>query len=193
MSATTPAQSVPGDAPSDRSATQAVDVLVVVGTDHHKFDRVVRWIDEWVAGRPGVSAMVQYGTSVPPVRAAGSSLVAHSQLQILMRDAQVVVSHGGPATITEIRRIGKLPLVVPRDPALGEHIDGHQQRFSRRMGSSGFVVLCETRDALFEALDDAIANPSAYRVTAEGEAHRIASTVAEYGRILDSVIAASRH
>lgn len=174
------------------SADKSVDVLVVVGTDHHTFDRVVRWTDEWLREHPGRTALVQYGTSQAPAVAEGQSLVPHAQLQALMRSARVVVSHGGPATITEIRRLGKLPVVVPRNPDLDEHVDGHQQRFSRRMGASGFVVLAEEQSAFVAALDKAMAEPDAFRVAAEGEAERVAATVAAYGRIFDSVIAASR-
>jgi UDP-N-acetylglucosamine transferase subunit ALG13 len=191
VSATTPAPSLPGDPSGDPDCVGTVDVLVVVGTDHHRFDRVVRWTDEWLRRRPGASALVQYGTSAAPTAADGRPLVPHAQLQELMRSARVVVSHGGPATITEIRKLGKLPVCVPRDPALDEHVDGHQQRFARRMGASGFVVLCESQEAFEASLDAAMEDPASFSVTADGEAERIAATVAAYGRILDGVIAAS--
>jgi UDP-N-acetylglucosamine transferase subunit ALG13 len=184
-----PAVGEPGAEP----ARAVHDLVVVVGTDHHRFDRVVAWTDAWLRARgPQVSALVQHGTSRAPVVAQGRPLVPYAQLQQAMRDARVVVSHGGPATITEVRRLGKMPVVVPRDPALDEHVDGHQQRFSRRMGQSGLVVLCETQEAFDAALDAAMDDPERFAVNADGEAERIEATVAHYGEILDAVIASGR-
>lgn len=183
----TPAGPAPAAAPG-----AAPDILVIVGTDHHRFGRVVTWTDEWLAAHPGVTALVQHGTSPSPARAQGRALVPYAELQDLMRRCRVVVSHGGPATITEVRRLGKLPVVVPRDPALDEHVDGHQQRFARRMGELGLVVLCETREAYGRALDAATADPASFAVTADDEAERIRETVERYGQILDEVIAAGR-
>ena len=37
-------------------------VFVTVGSDHHRFDRLVSWVDAWAAGRD-VDCVIQYGTS----------------------------------------------------------------------------------------------------------------------------------
>ncbi len=170
-------------------------VVVVVGTDHHRFDRLIHWIDEWVAhAAPGVDAVVQHGHAAAPARAHGRSLIPHAELQQLMAAASVVVTHGGPATIVEARRLGHRPLVVPRDPARDEHVDGHQIRFSRRLGEQGLVVVCETREELLSGLDAARADPSSVRLdtsaTAGDEAVRAA--VDSVGRIVDALAAQAR-
>ena len=153
-------------------------VLVAVGTDHHPFDRVVEWVDTWLeqgaAGR--VDALVQYGHSQPPAVAEGSALLDHEDLQDAMNRADVIVCHGGPATITEARRHGKLPICVPRDPERGEHVDSHQQLFARRMGTGGIVRLAETRDALWSALDAALSEPSTFRIASSANGVASAST-----------------
>ena len=153
-------------------------VLVAVGTDHHPFDRVVEWVDAWLEqGAVGrVDALVQYGHSQPPAVADGSSLLDHEDLQDAMNRADVIVCHGGPATITEARRHGKLPICVPRDPERGEHVDSHQQLFARRMGTGGIVRLAETRDALWSALDAALSEPSAFRIASSANGVASAST-----------------
>jgi UDP-N-acetylglucosamine transferase subunit ALG13 len=178
--------------PEEEETGAAPDILVVVGTDHHRFDRVVVWTDTWARSHPGISVMVQHGTSPAPAFAAGHPLVPYDQLQNSMRGARVVVTHGGPATITEARRLGKVPVVVPRDPRLREHVDDHQQRFARRMGASGLVVLCESEGDFHRALDRALEDPAAFSVTATGEIERIRGTVERYGSIFDAVIASSR-
>lgn len=171
-------------------------ILAVVGTDHHRFDRLIDWLDAWLAIQDvPVRAVVQHGSSVAPRLAEGHALIPHADVQQLMRDATVVISHGGPATITEIRRLGKLPIVVPRDPARGEHVDGHQQRFTRRLGQMDRVVLCETESAFTAALDAARIDPGALTIDAEAGAGQkaVAETVDRVGHIIDDLIVRSRH
>ena len=140
-------------------------VLVAVGTDHHPFDRAVEWVESWLRTRlDQVDVLVQYGHSKPPEVARGSALLDHTDLQQAMAGASVVVCHGGPATITEARRHGKLPICLPRDPALGEHVDNHQMLFAQRMGDGGVVRLAQTERELWAALDEALAHPERFTV-----------------------------
>jgi UDP-N-acetylglucosamine transferase subunit ALG13 len=130
----------------------------MVGTDFHPFDRLVGWIDDWLerAG-DGVRCVVQHGSSRPPRNASAAAYLSYTELQTAMGSADIVVCHGGPATITEARAHGHRPICVPRDPALDEHIDGHQQRFARRLGEAGLVRLAETPEALNVALAETLA------------------------------------
>jgi UDP-N-acetylglucosamine transferase subunit ALG13 len=141
-------------------------VLVAVGTDHHPFDRAVDWVEAWLADQQAagreIEVLVQYGHSRVPRIAGGSSLLEHAELQSAMSRATVVVCHGGPATISEARRHGKLPICMPRDPERGEHVDNHQQLFARRMGSAGVVRLAEAEGDLRAALDEAIGHPDRF-------------------------------
>ncbi len=131
-------------------------VLVLVGTDHHRFDRLIAWVDRW-ASDTGADVLVQHGTSRAPKVATGAPYLDWDAVQSRLAAADVVVSHGGPATIAEARKAGHVPVVVPRDPHLGEHVDEHQQLFSRRLGASGLVALAETEAELRAALDAAAA------------------------------------
>ena len=140
-------------------------VLVAVGTDHHPFDRAVEWVESWLRTRlDPVDVLVQYGHSKAPAVARGSALLDHADLQEAMARASVVVCHGGPATITEARRHGKLPICLPRDPALGEHVDNHQMLFAQRMGAGGVVRLAQTERELRTALDEALTHSERFTV-----------------------------
>ena len=129
-------------------------VLVVVGTDYHPFDRLVRWVDDWLGGRSEpVRCLVQYGSSDSPRRAEGTAMLDHESVQQLISEARVVVSHGGPTTIAEARRRGHHPIVVPRDPRHGEHVDDHQMRFARRLAQDGLVELVGSAEQLASSLE----------------------------------------
>jgi UDP-N-acetylglucosamine transferase subunit ALG13 len=61
----------------------------------------------------------------------------------LLTSAQIVITHGGPATIAEARAAGRIPIVVPRRVAYGEHVDDHQLAYARWLAAVGEVLLVE--------------------------------------------------
>jgi UDP-N-acetylglucosamine transferase subunit ALG13 len=140
------------------------------------------------AGVPGL--ILQYGHSTPPPLPGAVPFLGHEELQQAMATSTLVVTHGGPATITEARRNGHLPIVVPRDPAHREHVDNHQQLFARRLGAAGMVCLCETENEFADALDKGLANPTAYELAADPQAQDArAEAVAKVGRIVEDLVA----
>lgn len=176
-----------------RSGAGQVQVLVAVGTDKHPFDRLVDWLRGWqptVIDR--VALTLQHGhTAVADVPGAVAFL-GHDELQAAMSAADLVVCHGGPATILEARRHGRVPIVVPRDPSHGEHVDDHQLRFARRLGAAGLVVVCETRAAFLAALTAGLAEPSRFVVRADPDAARAReAAVARVGEIVEDLVVAA--
>ncbi|WP_166136702.1 glycosyltransferase [Nocardioides ochotonae] len=114
-------------------------VLALVGTDHHPFHRLVDWVDAAAVRHPDVRFVVQHGAAAPPLVAEGHKFLSHARLTTEMTRCAAVVCHGGPGTIMDARAAGHVPLCVPRDPGLGEHVDGHQLRFARLVGAAGVV------------------------------------------------------
>lgn len=167
---------------------EALDVFVTVGTDHHPFDRVVGWADR-LAER-GLRVVVQYGTSRPPTVARGHDLVPIRDLEAMMRGATVVVTHGGPATIMQVRDLGIVPIVVARDPAHGEHVDGHQMRFAARLAELGNVVAGQDETAFFAAVERALADPTAFRAPVSSA--RTDEVVATIGDLIDTLVETRR-
>ena len=139
-------------------------VLVTVGTDHHPFTRVVEWTNDYVAAQPSESVefVCQHGTAAPPSLGRHEPYVGHDALQQLMRKAAAVVCHGGPSTMLESLRLGRMPIVVPRRQQFGEAVDDHQLEFSRFLCRCEQVVMAETEEQLHAALDRALADPDAF-------------------------------
>lgn len=177
----------------DGAAVAQIELLVAVGTDKHPFDRLVEWLAQWHAEAPEpIGLTMQHGHTTAPQLPGAVPFLGHDALQQAMIDADLVVCHGGPATILEARRHGHLPIVVPRDPTRGEHVDNHQLLFARRLGAAGLVALCETREALHDALAAGLADPSRYAVTADPGAHEAQrAAVARVGQIVDDLVARS--
>lgn len=113
-------------------------IFVTVGTHHQPFDRLVAAAE---ALTDLGEVVVQLGPST--VRPAGCTVHAYlpwAQQRAMIEGADAVLCHAAPATIFECWQAGLRPIVMPRDPSLGEHVDDHQQRFASRLGTGAHVV-----------------------------------------------------
>jgi UDP-N-acetylglucosamine transferase subunit ALG13 len=160
-------------------------IVALVGTDHHPFERLVRWVDAW-AGARDARVVVQHGTARPPDHAEGVRLLPGDELAQLLASATAVVSHGGPGTIAAARAAGRLPIVVARDPQRGEHVDDHQIRFVAAAARAGEVRVASDAEALAAELDRAVADPSTMRVPAGSR--DVAATVERFGTLVDRLV-----
>lgn len=162
-------------------------IFVAVGTDHHRFDRLVEWVDEWCARQRGlVECTVQFGTSRRPEVAAGIDYLPHDELQMRMAGADVVVSHGGPSTIADAWKAGHVPVVVPRDDGFGEHVDDHQMKFAQRLEAARRAHVAWSQSQLESLLDSATSAPEAFRSDAfDGD---VAATVARFEDLIGKLL-----
>jgi len=114
-------------------------IFCTVGTHEDPFDRLLRALDALPGGEP---VHIQSGYSTyAPTRCTAEAMMPFQAVQDAMRKARIVVTHGGPASIMQALSHGKVPIVVPRQSAFGEHVDDHQVRFSAKIGDRVLVVL----------------------------------------------------
>lgn len=159
-------------------------VAVIVGTDHHPFNRLVRWCDEFAADHPDVDVRIQYGSASPPTHADGSSLWTKEQLYDIVAAAHTVVSHGGPGTISDIRSGGTWPVVLPRSPALGEHVDAHQMRFVERVASTGLVEPVWDESSLHAIILRRLSLPRDSGLESSIDAQQVSATVQRFTELV---------
>ncbi|MFE3453695.1 glycosyltransferase [Nonomuraea sp. NPDC059194] len=144
---------------------RAALVFVTVGTDHHKFDRLMTWLENW---NGSAELVVQHGSSRPVGGARCHDFLPHPEMLELFATADAVVCQGGPGSIMEARRAGRLPIVVPRLARYDEVVDDHQVSFSRRVAELGKIALAETEHELHTLLDHAVREPDAFTVPPGG-------------------------
>ena len=162
-------------------------VVALTGTDHHPFERLVSWVDAAAARRTDVRFVVQHGLSAPPRVAEGHQFIVHAHLVWLLSTASAVVCHGGPGLITEAREAGHVPLCVPRDPQLKEHVDGHQRRFASLAAQEGYVRTVWSQAAFDEELDEMLARAADGREPGTANSVRVAAR-AMVGAELDELL-----
>lgn len=161
------------DALADVDAGSAsLQIFSTVGTDHHPFNRLGGWVDAWLGRRTStdeVSLYSQIGTSDPPDEGGYDRLVPYDEMIRRMATSDIVVCHGGPATVMDARRVGKLPIVVPRESGRGEHVDDHQVRFSKFLERRSLALVATDAATFDDHLDKVSADPSLVVIEPDGQ------------------------
>ena len=173
--------------PEDAAASTKPLIFVTVGTDPHPFDRLIDWVDSWMRDGGGrARCLVQSGKSRAPRYAEWRDYLAAGEMEAAMREAAVVVSHGGPGTVTECHRQGLKPIVVPRIGRLGEHVDDHQLAFTRYMAARGEIFAAHGEAELHELLNRALERWEEFVFT--GTVVEGTSAIERFERLVDELL-----
>lgn len=162
-----------------------LNIVETVGSDHHPFDRLIGWTDNWASKQlSAIELSVQHGTAEAPRHGEATAYLPHPTLMHLLKKADVVITQGGPMGIVETRRLGLKPIVVPRLKAFGEVVDDHQVDLCRRLADRGDIWIAEDEGALHHALDIALANPSALRFDPVDAEAGVEESVARFAQVV---------
>lgn len=89
-------------------------------------------------------------TDVSDLAISGREVVPAHELEHAMSEADVVIAHAGTGTALTSLRMGKRPILVPRDSSHGQHIDDHQFQTAAWLDKKG-LALSRKVDELTEA------------------------------------------
>ena len=126
-------------------------IFVTVGTHEQPFNRLIKKVDELKYEEIiKEDVIIQTGfSSYEPKYCQYSKLISYQRMIKNVKNAHIVITHGGPASFIMPLQIGKTPIVVPRQHQFNEHVNDHQLEFTRnvlkRMGS---IILVENIDKL---------------------------------------------
>lgn len=116
-------------------------IFVTVGTHEQQFNRLLKEMDKLVEnGTIKEEVFIQTGYSTyEPKYCKWSKLIPYKEMEQKVKEARIVITHGGPASFIAPLQIGKTPIVVPRQIEFDEHVNNHQLYFakqvSERMGT----------------------------------------------------------
>lgn len=116
-------------------------IFVTVGTHEQQFNRLLKEMDRLVeTGVIKEEVFIQTGFSTyEPKLCKWSKLISYKEMEKRVKEARIVITHGGPASFITPLQIGKTPIVVPRQFDFDEHVNNHQLDFakqvSERMGT----------------------------------------------------------
>jgi UDP-N-acetylglucosamine transferase subunit ALG13 len=165
-------------------------LLVTVGSDHHPFGRLIRWIDDYLDDRhptPPLRYVCQYGTAPAPRSSVEAhAYIDHADLQALMQRASAIVVQGGPYSMIESLRNGRVPIAVPRQRDLREHVDDHQLAFCRFLAERNEILLATTEEEFYAAMDKVLHDPDAFTAPPAVYAEQRAAAVQRFGSAINT-------
>lgn len=91
-----------------------------------------------------------------PLLARGLGIQPFDVLTDMAQSANAIITHGGPASVALALSAGHSPVVVPRNPALREHVDDHQLRFAAWLAERRGITVVLEMDALGDAVRTAL-------------------------------------
>lgn len=108
-------------------------IFVTVGTHEQPFNRLVKKVDDLVAqGNIKEKVVIQTGFSTyNATHCEAHKMMSFDEMQQALKDARIVITHGGPSSFIEALQFGKVPIVVPRKEKYHEHVNNHQVDFTK--------------------------------------------------------------
>ncbi|MFT9457217.1 MAG: glycosyltransferase [Liquorilactobacillus hordei] len=110
-------------------------IFVTLGTHEQPFNRVLIEIDLLKKNKViNENVVVQSGFSTYRMKYCEQyDVITYEQMKKNIKDARIVISHGGPASFLMVLQEKKVPIVVPRQKRFNEHVNDHQVEFVRQI------------------------------------------------------------
>lgn len=129
-------------------------IFVTVGTHEQQFNRLVEYMDKW-SDKHNEEVVIQTGYSTyEPKYCKWQKLFSFQEMSTNVKEARIVITHGGPSSFIAPLQIGKTPIVVPRKYECNEHVNNHQVSFSKAIAERmGTIIAVEDINKLGETID----------------------------------------
>ena len=130
-------------------------IFVTVGTHEQQFDRLIKAADQVKGtGKIQEDLIIQTGyCRYEPKYADARQWLPYAEMAETVRKARIVITHGGPSSFMMPLQLGRIPVVVPRSKAFGEHVNDHQINFCRAVESRYHnILLVEDTEKLGDVL-----------------------------------------
>lgn len=118
-------------------------IFVTVGTHEQQFNRLLEEMDRLVeTGVIKEEVFIQTGFSTyEPKHCKWSKLIPFKEMDKRVKEARIVITHGGPASFIAPLQVGKTPIVVPRQFEFDEHVNNHQLEFAKQVSERMGTIL----------------------------------------------------
>lgn len=106
-------------------------IFVTVGTHEQQFNRLIKEIDRLKeSGIIQENVLMQTGFSTyEPKYCEWKKMLSYNEMNEMYDKADIIITHGGPASFMKALEMKKVPIVVPRQAQFDEHVNDHQVDF----------------------------------------------------------------
>lgn len=132
-------------------------IFVSVGTHEQSFERLIKKMDELVLnGKITEEVIIQRGfTPYEPKHCQSQAIISFDEMNDYMEKADIIITHGGPATFMLALEKGKIPIVVPRKYQFKEHVNDHQVEFANKVAREmNNIIVIEDVEELEAHIND---------------------------------------
>jgi beta-1,4-N-acetylglucosaminyltransferase len=128
-------------------------ILVTVGTHVRGFERLIHKMDD-IAGRIQEEVVIQIGnTDYQPKYAKFFKFKNYQEMEQLMKEARVIICHGGAGTILLALKHGKTVISVPRLKEYNEVLVDHQLDLVYTLANEKRIIAVYNMELLEKALN----------------------------------------
>ena len=130
--------------------------LVILGTQDKEFTRLLKMVeDEIKKGLIKGDVIVQAGqTKYKSNYMEILDLIPNAKFNKLIKEADLVITHGGVGSIISALKQGKKVIAVPRLSKYGEHVNDHQLEIVEEFGKLGYIKSATNKRELTKALEE---------------------------------------
>lgn len=131
-------------------------MFVTVGNATQGFTRLLEAVDtaagNGVFGDEKVFMQAGNNPHFQATHCQQEPFVEMQRFEALLKEATLVISHGGAGTLINLLQNGRIPIVMPRQREYSEHVDDHQIELVRALASEGRVIAVYTPEELAPAV-----------------------------------------
>lgn len=117
-------------------------IFITVGTHEQGMERLLIEIDSLIESniiKEEVFAQIGY-SKYTPKNYKYQNMIDYNKMNEKIREARIIITHGGPGSIFNSLQYGKIPVVVPRNPEFNEHVDDHQILFTKKLENDKKII-----------------------------------------------------
>ena len=131
-------------------------ILVLLGTQHNEFTRLLQEIDECRKSKKiDEEVIVQAGfTKYESKKMRIFDMIPKLDLDEFVERADLVITHGGVGSIIMALNKNKKVIAVPRLHEYGEHVNDHQRQIIKVFSEKGYLIGLQNVEDMPEALKD---------------------------------------
>jgi len=145
-------------------------ILVLLGTQNNSFYRLLEEIEENIKDRTITEEIiVQTGfTKYNSENMKIFDMIPSNEYENYIKEANLIITHGGAGSIIQSIRLGKKVIAVPRLQKYGEHVNDHQIEIIKAFSNRGYIIgineVPELKQALLDVKDF---NPNEFKGNTE--------------------------
>lgn len=125
-------------------------IFATVGTQVHQFDRFVQIINEIEKE----DVVLQYGVSRVEIEKKNIKYYDFiDNIDSYIEECEIIITHGGVATIMNALKKKKKIVVIPRLKKCGEHVDNHQLELVSKLAKDNYIYSLAKDEKINEVIE----------------------------------------